>query len=88
MARSTTTRTKRTSGISRPAPLSKTYTSTKKSASTKGKKLSSKTKEKVVIDYYDIKFCDDEHRVKYESLFERGVTATRFCDIDALKTLT
>ncbi|KMS98576.1 hypothetical protein BVRB_4g092630 [Beta vulgaris subsp. vulgaris] len=88
MARSTTTRTKRTSGISRPAPISKTSTSTKKSASTKGKKLSSKTKEKVVIDYYDIKFRDDEHKVKYERLFERGVTATHFCDIDALKTLT
>uniref|UniRef100_A0A803MXX0 Arabidopsis retrotransposon Orf1 C-terminal domain-containing protein n=1 Tax=Chenopodium quinoa TaxID=63459 RepID=A0A803MXX0_CHEQI len=87
MARSTTTRNKKTSGVSRPVPVSKTSTSKKKSSITKGRVSSTKTKEKVVVDYSDIKFRDGEHKAKYERLFERGVTATRLCDVDALKTL-
>ena len=48
---------------------------------------SSSEKEQVVINYYDIKFVDDEHKKKYERLFVRGVTTTRYCDIDVINSL-
>lgn len=56
MGRSTTSRSKRTWGVSRPVPVSKPPASKKKSVSAKGK-MSSKTKQNVVVDYYDMKDC-------------------------------
>ncbi|KAL2941179.1 Histone-lysine N-methyltransferase SETD2 [Bienertia sinuspersici] len=63
---------------------SRTRASTRRTPSSSS---ATKTKEKAVINYYDINFRDDNHRSKYETLFKRGVTSTRFCDIDALRAL-
>uniref|UniRef100_A0A803MK17 Arabidopsis retrotransposon Orf1 C-terminal domain-containing protein n=2 Tax=Chenopodium quinoa TaxID=63459 RepID=A0A803MK17_CHEQI len=94
MARSSTNTKKKTTpsvSNSRIPPFFKTKKTVLR-ANTLTRKTSSSTscakvKEKVNIDYYDIKFRDAAHRSKYETLFKRGVNSTRFCDIDALRAL-
>uniref|UniRef100_A0A803MRY6 Arabidopsis retrotransposon Orf1 C-terminal domain-containing protein n=1 Tax=Chenopodium quinoa TaxID=63459 RepID=A0A803MRY6_CHEQI len=90
---STNTKKKTTPSVSnsRIPPFFKTKKTVLR-ANTLTRKTSSSTscakvKEKVNIDYYDIKFRDAAHRSKYETLFKRGVNSTRFCDIDALRAL-
>uniref|UniRef100_A0A803N511 Arabidopsis retrotransposon Orf1 C-terminal domain-containing protein n=1 Tax=Chenopodium quinoa TaxID=63459 RepID=A0A803N511_CHEQI len=94
MARSSTNTKKKTTpsvSNSRIPPFFKTKKTVLR-ANTLTRKTSSSTscakvKEKVNIDYYDIKFWDAAHRSNYETLFKRGVNSTRFCDIDALRAL-
>uniref|UniRef100_A0A803MFB6 Arabidopsis retrotransposon Orf1 C-terminal domain-containing protein n=1 Tax=Chenopodium quinoa TaxID=63459 RepID=A0A803MFB6_CHEQI len=94
MARSSTNTKKKTTpsvSNSRIPPFFKTKKTVSR-AKTLTRKTSSSTscakvKEKVNIDYYDIKFRDAAHRSKYKTLFKRGVNSTRFCDIDALRAL-
>ncbi|KAL2905541.1 DNA-directed RNA polymerase subunit beta [Bienertia sinuspersici] len=67
-------------------------TSKRKSYGSNGKKTvprSAQAKRKEVdINYYDIDFNSDaKFKEKYEMLFRRGLVATKYCDIDALKTL-
>ncbi|KAL2901199.1 Thiazole synthase [Bienertia sinuspersici] len=74
------------------AKTGKRSTSKHNPSDSKSKKMvhaSAKDKRKEVdINYYDIDFNGDaKFKEKYEMLFRRGVVATKYCDIDALKTL-
>ncbi|KAL2901941.1 DNA-directed RNA polymerase subunit beta [Bienertia sinuspersici] len=92
MARTPIVRQKVATNPSSKAKTAKRSTSKHNSSYSKSKKMvpaSAKDKRKEVdINYYDIDFNGDaKFKEKYEMLFRRGVVATKYCDIDALKTL-
>ncbi|KAL2903952.1 DNA-directed RNA polymerase subunit beta [Bienertia sinuspersici] len=91
MARTPIARQRVATNSSSKAKAGKRSTSKRKSSGSNGKKtvptsVQAKRKE-VNINYYDINFNGDaKFKEKYEMLFSRGVVATKYCDIDALKT--
>ncbi|KAL2944249.1 DNA-directed RNA polymerase subunit beta [Bienertia sinuspersici] len=92
MARTPIARQKVATNPSSKAKTGKRSTSKHNPSDSKSKKTvpaSAKDKRKEVdINYYDIDFNGDaKFKEKYEMLFRRGVVATKYCDIDALKTL-
>ncbi|KAL2895250.1 Thiazole synthase [Bienertia sinuspersici] len=92
MARTPIVRQKVATNPSSKAKTGKHSTSKHNPSDSKSKKTvpaSAKDKRKEVdINYYDIDFNDDaKFKEKYEMLFRRGVVATKYCDIDTLKTL-
>ncbi|KAL2933194.1 DNA-directed RNA polymerase subunit beta [Bienertia sinuspersici] len=92
MARTPIVRQKVATNPSSKANTGKRSTSKHNPSDSKSKKMvpaSAKDKRKEVdINYYDIDFNGDaKFKEKYEMLFRRGVVATKYCDIDALKTL-
>ncbi|KAL2929795.1 DNA-directed RNA polymerase subunit beta [Bienertia sinuspersici] len=92
MARTPIVRQKVATNPSSKAKTGKRSTSKHIPSDSKSKKTvpaSAKDKRKEVdINYYDIDFNGDaKFKEKYEMLFRRGVVATKYCDIDTLKTL-
>ncbi|KAL2935338.1 Sodium channel protein type 4 subunit alpha B [Bienertia sinuspersici] len=92
MARTPIVRQKVATNSSSNTKTGKHSTSKRKSSGSNGKKTvptSTQAKRKEVdINDYDIDFNGDvKFKEKYEMLFRRGVLATKYCDIDALKTL-